>query len=102
MRSQLTGAAGVAHRAAAGRAGDLLARRPIVRLGGGDDHNSVVEVASEEPCGDVRCGCGALLARRTEEGIELKCRRCRRSLLIRLMSDGAVTLEDLSAEGGRL
>jgi phage FluMu protein Com len=27
---------------------------------------------------DCRCACGALIARRTGTGIELKCRRCKR------------------------
>lgn len=27
---------------------------------------------------DCRCDCGALMARRTSAGIELKCRRCKR------------------------
>jgi phage FluMu protein Com len=30
----------------------------------------------------IRCSCGSLLARRTERGIEVKCRRCRRVVLI--------------------
>ncbi len=32
--------------------------------------------------GDCRCSCGRLLARLTREGLEVKCRRCRRVLLI--------------------
>ena len=31
---------------------------------------------------DVRCGCGSLLARRVGTHVELKCRRCKRTLLI--------------------
>ena len=31
---------------------------------------------------DVRCDCGSLLARRQEEAIEIKCRRCKRILVI--------------------
>jgi phage FluMu protein Com len=31
---------------------------------------------------DVRCGCGSLLARRRDEGVEIKCRRCKRVLVI--------------------
>ena len=31
---------------------------------------------------EVRCGCGSLVARRTADGIEIKCRRCKRILLI--------------------
>jgi phage FluMu protein Com len=32
--------------------------------------------------GELRCACGNLLARLTEEGVELKCRRCKRIVLI--------------------
>jgi hypothetical protein len=42
---------------------------------------------------DLRCLCGSLVARRTPEGIGLKCRRCRRSLLVRLDPGGGVSLE---------
>lgn len=35
---------------------------------------------------DVRCECGALLARKVPGGLEIRCRRCRRSVLI-LLSD---------------
>jgi hypothetical protein len=31
---------------------------------------------------EVRCSCGSLLARRQEEAIEIKCRRCKRILII--------------------
>ncbi len=31
---------------------------------------------------DVRCTCGNLLARRTARGIEIKCRRCKRVVLV--------------------
>jgi hypothetical protein len=33
---------------------------------------------------DVRCDCGSLLARRVEAGVELKCRRCKRTLVLPL------------------
>jgi len=32
--------------------------------------------------GDCRCLCGSLVARLGDDGIELKCRRCKRVLLI--------------------
>lgn len=54
----------------------------------------------EESAHDLRCGCGSLLARRTPAGIELKCRRCRRALLLRLGPDGAVTLEAVDSAAG--
>ena len=36
------------------------------------------------PAGDCRCLCGSLLARVVEGGVELKCRRCKRTLLVPL------------------
>ena len=32
--------------------------------------------------GTLRCGCGALLARYVPGGIELKCRRCKRTVVL--------------------
>jgi phage FluMu protein Com len=31
---------------------------------------------------ELRCACGSLMARVTERGIELKCRRCKRVVLV--------------------
>jgi hypothetical protein len=31
---------------------------------------------------DLRCACGSLLARRVGNSVELKCRRCKRTVLI--------------------
>ena len=36
---------------------------------------------------DLRCACGSLLARRVPEGVELKCRRCKRTVVIPLEND---------------
>jgi hypothetical protein len=36
------------------------------------------------PDADCRCLCGSLLARRVERGVELKCRRCKRTLILPL------------------
>ncbi|MDH3686302.1 MAG: hypothetical protein OEP95_08750 [Myxococcales bacterium] len=45
------------------------------------------ETARAEPGGDdCRCLCGSLLARLVEGGVELKCRRCKRTMLIPLES----------------
>ena len=33
---------------------------------------------------DLRCDCGSLVARITEAGVELKCRRCKRIKIIPL------------------
>ena len=34
--------------------------------------------------GDLRCDCGSLLARRVADGVELKCRRCKRTVVLPL------------------
>ena len=38
-------------------------------------------------CTDLRCGCGSLLARRVQGGVELKCRRCKRTVVLPLAED---------------
>ena len=45
-----------------------------------------------EVAGEVRCGCGSLLARVSAAGVELKCRRCRRFLLVSQAADGRYTI----------
>ena len=49
------------------------------------------EPGSERPCGpsDLRCACGSLLARRVGDAVELKCRRCKRTVLIPFETDDA-------------
>jgi hypothetical protein len=37
---------------------------------------------------DVRCDCGSLLARWTAAGLELKCRRCKRRIVVPLSERG--------------
>jgi hypothetical protein len=39
---------------------------------------------------DCRCLCGSLLARLIEGGVELKCRRCKRTLLVPLERESAL------------
>ncbi len=39
--------------------------------------------------GDLRCDCGSLMARLTANHIELKCRRCKRVHLFRILLDCA-------------
>jgi hypothetical protein len=39
---------------------------------------------------DLRCACGSLLARLVREGVELKCRRCKRTVVIPLDADHAL------------
>ena len=36
---------------------------------------------------DLRCGCGSLLARRVPGGVELKCRRCKRTVVLPLTEE---------------
>ncbi len=43
--------------------------------------------SSHEPHADCRCACGSLLARWVEGGVELKCRRCKRTLLVPVATD---------------
>jgi DNA-directed RNA polymerase subunit RPC12/RpoP len=51
---------------------------------------------------DVRCPCGSLLARMFPGGVELKCRRCRRRVVVAVGADGNVTVEgELLAVGDR-
>jgi hypothetical protein len=38
-------------------------------------------------CADLRCGCGNLLARRVAGGVELKCRRCKRTVVLPLADE---------------
>jgi hypothetical protein len=40
---------------------------------------------------DLRCGCGSLLARLVPGGVELKCRRCKRTVMVPL--DAGATVE---------
>jgi hypothetical protein len=40
--------------------------------------------------GDCRCLCGSLVARLVDDGVELKCRRCKRTLLVSLEPTPAV------------
>ena len=37
-----------------------------------------------DPESDCRCLCGSLLARWSDQGVELKCRRCKRTVLVPL------------------
>ena len=39
----------------------------------------------------LRCACGSLLARLVEEGVELKCRRCKRTIVIPLIGAARTT-----------
>ena len=41
-----------------------------------------------QPTGDCRCLCGSLLARVVAGGVELKCRRCKRTVVVPLADAG--------------
>ena len=41
-----------------------------------------------QPSSDCRCACGSLLARLVEGGVELKCRRCKRTHFVPLEGSG--------------
>jgi len=55
----------------AARSAELRSTAPRVEEGGGGH-------------GPIRCGCGSLLGRLVPEGIEVKCRRCKRTFVIPL------------------
>ncbi len=44
-------------------------------------------IRPSEPATEVRCGCGSLMARVTARGLELKCRRCKRVVLLARISE---------------
>jgi hypothetical protein len=45
-------------------------------------HNRPKIDAAPKPATSLRCGCGNLLARVVAEGVELKCRRCKRQVIV--------------------
>jgi phage FluMu protein Com len=55
------------------------------------EHDKTSAAAASVGCAHenngVRCGCGSLLARRTPGGLELKCRRCKRILVVEFEPD---------------
>ncbi|HEX9453564.1 MAG TPA: hypothetical protein VGA27_04375 [Candidatus Binatia bacterium] len=44
------------------------------------NHNKAALTPKQET--SLRCGCGSLLARVVAEGVELKCRRCKRHVIV--------------------
>lgn len=42
----------------------------------------IIRAADVSTSEEVRCHCGQLMARLVDEGIELKCKRCRRLMVI--------------------
>ena len=53
------------------------------------------DAGSSLPSEDCRCVCGRLAARVVPEGIELKCRRCKRTLLVALPGGPAQVAPEL-------
>ncbi len=48
----------------------------------GDDTQDRERKDAEKDDNDVRCNCGSLLARRESDAVAIKCRRCKRILVI--------------------
>jgi hypothetical protein len=46
------------------------------------------EPSATPPSDDIRCACGSLIARRVPNGVELKCRRCKRTFVVPLLEEG--------------
>ena len=44
------------------------------------ERNTVALTPKQETA--LRCGCGSLLARVVPDGVELKCRRCKRQVIV--------------------
>jgi hypothetical protein len=47
-----------------------------------EQHNPNKAVATPKQETSLRCGCGSLLARVVPNGVELKCRRCKRQVIV--------------------
>jgi len=62
-------------------------------------HEDPMHINSEQarldglPVCDLRCGCGNLLARLVSGGVELKCRRCKRTVMLPLEADTTKEVE---------
>jgi len=48
-------------------------------------------------CDEMRCSCGNLLARLVVGGVELKCRRCKRTVVLPLGGNAAPEVNSSSA-----
>ena len=53
-------------------------------------HNGTQRAADLD--GSLRCGCGNLLARVVAEGVEIKCRRCKRHVIVPVDAKGSVRI----------
>ncbi|MBX3026824.1 hypothetical protein KF840_18100 [bacterium] len=59
-----------------------MAHRPDSLAGGWQAVSAPCHGHATATDGDVRCPCGSLLARWTPAGLELKCRRCKRHVVV--------------------
>jgi hypothetical protein len=50
------------------------------------------ETAAAKPNDSLRCSCGSLLARLVADGVELKCRRCKRHVVVPFAAKGNVKI----------
>jgi hypothetical protein len=48
--------------------------------------------AATKPGDSLRCTCGSLLARVVADGVELKCRRCKRQVVVPFAAKGVVRI----------
>ncbi|AUX23110.1 hypothetical protein SOCEGT47_036290 [Sorangium cellulosum] len=56
-------------------------------------------VASDAGCDALRCDCGSMLARLVPGGIELKCRRCKRVVVVPLSAAEESAVAEEGATG---
>lgn len=56
------------------------------------EHNRAKNDESAKRSTALRCCCGSLLARVVEDGVELKCRRCKRHVIVPLESKAGVRI----------
>ena len=51
------------------------------------------ETDAAKPNNSLRCSCGSLLARMVADGVELKCRRCKRQVIVSFATKGSVKID---------
>jgi len=61
-------------------------------MGPRSEHNRAKNGDAAKQSTAFRCCCGSLLARVVEDGVELKCRRCKRHVIVPLGSKAAVRI----------
>lgn len=59
--------------------------------------NCLGDPARDDAAGSLRCICGCLLARLVPGGVELKCRRCKRTCFVPFQAEGS----DVAPAGSR-